>query len=449
MRVDIVHPGAGELQYEIRGIVHFAQNLQKTGIDIIWENIGDPIAKGEKVPVWIQDIVADAARDSFSYAYSPTKGLNEAREYLSKTRSQETGATLLPESILFFNGLGDAITKTYTWLNPIARVLGPSPAYPTHSSVEGAHGRSRHQTYNLDPDNNWLPDLADINEKIKNNPNITALLIINPDNPTGMVYPVEVLKEFVALAKEYNLFLIADEIYANLVYDKADFTSLAELIDGVPAIIMRGLSKEVPWPGSRCGWLEFYNVDADPAFQHYVNSLEEAKMIEVCSTTLPQMVLPKILSDSRYRPYVQSRTKQYNERAKLAAELLNGIDGVRVVEPRGAFYLTLNFEQGFLQKSRYLKAANKEASSLLSQEVEALDSTELDKLFCYQLLASTGLCVVPLSSGFNSHKPGLRMTLLEADADTFKKTLHILASALRDYATSDSIAEVSRQAVLE
>src|SRR5690606_28622451 len=113
---------------------------------------------------------------------------------------EETGTQLLPENILFFNGLGDAITKTYTWLNPIARVLGPSPAYPTHSSVEGAHGRSRHLTYDLDPNNGWQPDLVDIRNKITYNPNITALLIINPDNPTGMVYDLKVLKEFVKLA---------------------------------------------------------------------------------------------------------------------------------------------------------------------------------------------------------------------------------------------------------
>ncbi|MBP9739000.1 aminotransferase class I/II-fold pyridoxal phosphate-dependent enzyme, partial [Candidatus Saccharibacteria bacterium] len=253
MRVDIVHPGAGELQYEIRGIVEFAHAIEKTGVSIIWENIGDPIAKGEKVPDWIQDIVAEAAKDSFSYAYSPTKGLTNAREYLAKTRSQETGATLSAENILFFNGLGDAITKTYTWLNPIARVLGPSPAYPTHSSVEGAHGRSRHLTYNLDPSNSWIPDIDDIRSKIKYNPNITALLIINPDNPTGMVYPKETLQEFVKIAQEFDLFLIADEIYANLAYEPAEFTSLAEITEGVPTIVMRGLSKEVPWPGSRCG----------------------------------------------------------------------------------------------------------------------------------------------------------------------------------------------------
>ncbi|MCA9308741.1 pyridoxal phosphate-dependent aminotransferase [Candidatus Saccharibacteria bacterium] len=436
MRVNIVHPGAGELQYEIRSIVAFAQALEKTGIDITWENIGDPIAKGEAVPVWITDIVADAARDSFSYAYSPTKGMNEAREFLSQARTEETGTELSPENILFFNGLGDAITKTYTWLNPIARVLGPSPAYPTHSSVEGAHGRSRHLTYNLDPQNNWQPDLEDIRNKIQYNPNITALLVINPDNPTGMVYDPEILKEFVKLAKEFNLFIIADEIYANLAYQDAEFVSLASLLDGVPAIVMRGLSKEVPWPGSRCGWLEFYNTDADKAFATYITSLEEAKMIEVCSTTLPQVVLPKILGDSRYQPYIVERTKAYQKRGKQAADTLNQIDGVQVIEPKGAFYLTINFDDHFLQKSRNLSAQNPEAQKLLDQKLSETDESELDKIFCYQLLAHTGICTVPLTSGFNSYRPGLRMTLLESDESVYTHTLDTLQKALYDYVTS-------------
>lgn len=438
MRVDIVHPGAGELQYEIRSIVAFAQALEKTGIDIIWENIGDPIAKGEVVPDWITDIVADAARDSFSYAYSPTKGMDEAREFLSIARSKETGTELSPENILFFNGLGDAITKTYTWLNPIARVLGPSPAYPTHSSVEGAHGRSRHITYNLDPSNNWQPDLNDIRNKIQYNPNITALLVINPDNPTGMVYDPEILKEFVKLAKEFDLFLIADEIYANLAFEDAEFVSMASMLDGVPAIIMRGLSKEVPWPGSRCGWLEFYNTDADEDFKTYVTSLEEAKMIEVCSTTLPQVVLPKILGDTRYQPYIANRTKAYQERGRRAAEVLNDIEGVQVIEPKGAFYLTINFEDGFLRPNRKLNAKNPKAQKLLDEQLAKTDANELDKILCYQLLAHTGICTVPLTSGFNSYRPGLRMTLLETDNKVFAGTIESVAHALTLYSQSAS-----------
>lgn len=436
MRINIVHPGAGELRYEIRGIVEFGKKLEAAGVPVIWENIGDPVAKGEEVPQWICDIVAKTANDQMSYAYSPTKGLKATCEFIAKTRTEQSGVQLSPENILFFNGLGDAITKTYTWLNPIARVLGPSPAYPTHSSVEGAHGRSRHLTYNLQPEKEWLPDMSDIKNKIKYNPNIAGLLIINPDNPTGMVYPKHILEQFVQLAKEYNLFLIADEIYANLAYDLANFTSLAELADGVPTIIMRGLSKEVPWPGSRCGWLEFYNTESDPAFATYARSILEAKMIEVCSTTLPQMVLPSILGDKRYNDHLKMRTKKYQERASKAAELLNNVSGIKVVKPKGAFYLAVTFEDGFLSFNRRLKAYNSEAEKLLERELSLMDQNELDKQFCYQLMAHNGLCTVPLTTGFNSHIAGLRMTLLESDDRVFESNLKRLIQAVSEFTES-------------
>ncbi len=426
MRVNIVHPGAGELRYEIRGIVKFAEALAQAGVEMTMENIGDPVAKGEEVPQWIRNIVAEEATRCSSYAYSPTKGLLGARKYLSDTRSQETGIELMPKDILFFNGLGDAVTKIYTWLNPVARVLGPNPAYPTHSSIEGAHGRSPMITYNLDPNKDWLPDIEDVYNKVKYNPNIAALLIINPDNPTGMVYPKDILEEFVSIAKQFNLFLIADEIYAKLAFDVTEFTSIAEIAKGVPTMIMRGLSKEVPWPGSRCGWLEFYNTDKDKAFAQYVQSIEEAKMTEVCSTTLPQAVLPQILGDSRYSQHLKHRREKYSRRAKEAAEILSTAAAFKVVEPKGAFYLSVTFSEDFALQNLNKKAANPQAQELLDQELSKIPSGDFDKRFCYQLMAATGVCTVPLSTGFNSYVPGFRMTLLEADDSKYTQTLNKL-----------------------
>lgn len=430
MRINIVHPGAGELRYEIRGIVKFAQKLARAGVDITWENIGDPVAKGEQIPEWIKDIIADEVKnDDQSYAYSPTKGLLKARQYLSKTRSEETNTELKSDHIIFFNGLGDAVTKVYAWLHPRARVLGPNPAYPTHSSLEGAHGGSRQLAYKLLPDNGWLPDMEDVRKQVAYNPSICALLIINPDNPTGVVYPREVLEEFVNIAKEYNLFLIADEIYANLAFEDSGFVSIAQLAQGTPTMIMRGLSKEIPWPGGRCGWLEFYNVEADPYFARYVQSIEEAKMNEVCSTTLPQAVLPTILSDERYPQHLAKRRAQYAKRAKEAVEVLGAQDAFEVVIPKGAFYLPVTFSDAFLQKPFSLPAANPEAQRLLDAELANIPEADFDKRFCYQLMASTGICTVPLTTGFNSYVPGFRMTLLEADDAKFSALLQQIVNA--------------------
>ena len=155
-----------ELTYEIREIAEVAQKIGKSGVEIIWENIGDPIAKGEKMPNWIKDIIADTIKnDDGSFAYSPTKGLLETREYIAKERNLEGGIQIKPDDILFFNGLGDAISKVYTYLNSHARIIGPNPAYPTHSSAEAAHADAPHITYRLDPNNHWYPDLEDMRQK--------------------------------------------------------------------------------------------------------------------------------------------------------------------------------------------------------------------------------------------------------------------------------------------
>ena len=424
MRVDIVHPGAGELHYEIRGIVEFAQKLAATGIQITWENIGDPVAKGEQVPAWIRNLVVEEVKkNNDSYGYSPTKGLQAAREFLAKQRAEEGKAHLDPENILFFNGLGDAINKIYTWLNPRARVLGPNPAYPTHSAIEAAHGHSAHLTYRLDPDNGWLPDVDEACRLVTNNRDIAGLLIINPDNPTGVVYPRHILEEFVAIAKQYKLFLIADEIYCNLAYEPKDFVPLAEVADGVPTVILRGLSKEVPWPGSRCGWAEFYNVRSDPDFARYIQSIEEVKMTEVCSTTLPQSVFPAIFGDARYGQHLASRQAKYRARAAEAAQLLGSSPHLNVVEPKGAFYLCVTFSRDFMNQEFNRPAANPAAQKLLDNMLKNVPQSNFDKRFCYQLLASTGICTVPLTTGFNSSTPGFRMTLLESNNTTFTATL--------------------------
>lgn len=435
MRTDIVYQGADELSYVIREIVEFGMELQKLGARMIWENIGDPVAKGERIPPWVKEIIAEVLKDDQTFAYSPTKGLLETRQFISQMRHRDGGRVLDPEDILFFNGLGDAVSKVYTYLNKNARVIGPSPAYPTHSSAEAGHAGSPHLTYELNPHRNWLPDLNDLRNKIKYNRSIAGILIINPDNPTGMIYPKQILKEIVAIAKEYDLFLVCDEIYANIYYGDEPFVPLSKLLGGVPAIIMKGLSKEVPWPGARCGWIEVYNKDGDPTFARYIKTINDAKMLEVCSTTLPQKVLPGIFSHPQYPAYLQSRRDAYSKRADIAHKALRKIKDVSVVKPSGAFYVTLVFDDGVLSPAQTLPVADAKMRALTEKKVTAMAPHELDKRFAYYLMASYGLCVVPLS-GFNSSLYGFRMTLLEEDPALFDKTLSILQKAIPEYLAS-------------
>ncbi|MCF6187526.1 MAG: aminotransferase class I/II-fold pyridoxal phosphate-dependent enzyme, partial [Desulfobulbaceae bacterium] len=193
MRTDILHIGAGELTYEIRNIVNVGNKLQKLGVQVNWENIGDPVAKGEEIPGWMKDIVADAVQDSSTYAYSPTKGVLATREFIARETNAMGGAQIDAEDIIFFNGLGDAISKVFGFLKRTARVIVPTPSYTTHSSAEAAHAGDQPVTYILDPNHLWYPDLEDIENHIKYNPAVAGILVINPDNPTGAVYPTEVM----------------------------------------------------------------------------------------------------------------------------------------------------------------------------------------------------------------------------------------------------------------
>lgn len=429
MRNNIVSLGADELKYEIREIVAVAKDFQQMGVDITWENIGDPVQKGEKLPAWIKDIITQAMKEDLTYAYSPTKGLDGTREFLAQRANRNGGVKITKEDIIFFNGLGDAISKIYGQLRKEYRVIGPSPAYSTHSSAEASHAGSEYISYNLDPSNLWYPDVNDLRMKVKYNPSISGILLINPDNPTGAVYPKEVLLEIVAIAREYDLFIVCDEIYINLTYNGKKSVPLADVIDGVCGISMKGISKELPWPGARCGWIEVYNADKDPVFAKYIKSIVDDKMLEVCSTTLPQWVIPAIMGDSRYDGHIANRNAIYEKRSRLAYSLLKDIKGVLVNQTNGAFYLTVMFRENALTSNQKLKVPNEKAKEKVERLVK---NVALDKRFVYYLLAATGICVVPLT-GFNCDLQGFRVTLLESDDAKFEWVFKTLRDKITEY----------------
>ena len=434
MRTDIVHIGAGELTYEIRNIVIVGEKLQSLGMDTYWENIGDPVAKGEQIPLWMKKIVADCAMQNASYGYCPTKGILATRQFIADEVNKRGGVQIGAEDIIFFNGLGDAINKIFNLLRRTARVVVPSPSYTTHSSAEAAHAGDRPVTYRLDPDNHWYPDLGDLERRIKYNPAVAGILIINPDNPTGAVYPEEILRGMVALAKKYQLFIICDEVYQNIIYNGATTKPLSAVIGDVPALCMRGISKEMPWPGSRCGWIEVYNGDKDEMFQRYVASILNAKMLEVCSTTLPQMALPRIVSHPEYWPYLNERISRYEKYSNIAYDCLKKVAGLRVNRTNGAFYMSVVFTPGKLTDRQTLPIEIKEVREMVESLVNGPE-VSLDKRFVYYLLAATGICVVPISS-FCTPERGFRVTLLERNEKEFARIFKTIAANITLYLES-------------
>ena len=433
MRSDFAVTGSG-LTYEIRNIVSVANFLASKGIEISWNNIGDPVMKGEVIPQWIKDVVKNVVDDDKSFAYSPTKGMDVTREYLADKLNALGGVQITKEDIIFFNGLGDAIARSYSSIRVDARIILPEPTYSTHFMAEVMHASFPPNTYKMNPYNSWQPDIGELERKVKSYKSIVGILIINPDNPTGYVYSKENLKEIVRIAKEYDLFIIADEIYHNMTYNGQTTPYLAEVIGDVPAVCMRSLSKEVPWPGSRCAWIEVYNAGKDEAFDRFIQGIFRQKMAEVCSTTLPQLTIPKLMEHPEYYTYVAKRVRHYEKLANIAYNVFKDVPYIVVNRPNGAFYFTVVFNEAVLNNKQYLTIKDDEILAYLNANLNG--NAEHDKRFVYNLLATTGICLVPLTSFF-TYLQGFRMTLLEKDALKFEADIKIIAQKIVEYVESN------------
>lgn len=430
MRNTIVHQGVKHLEYEIRQIVDYGYELRKRfGTEMIWENIGDPLAMGETVSPWIREIVKELVDQDTSWAYSPSRGMVAAREYLAAEVNKRGGAQVTPEDILFTNGVADAVDKLYDLIRKDDRVLMQSPSYPTHSSNESKRGDYDLIQFQLDPTNDWQPDLDEIEKKIKYNPQVIAIALVNPDNPTGMVYKPETLQAIAALADKYGLFIICDEIYAHIVYNGRQTQHLSEIIGDVPALALRGMSKDYPWPGSRCGWIEMLNRHKDPSFLNYTNALVNAKMMEVCSTTLPQMSVPLVYGHPEYQNLKNRRAALFDERGKEFFEFFREVPGVTVTRPSGAFYFSVLFEDGVLNDKQTLHIENPDARRFVEDKAK---DVALDKRFVYYMMAARGVCATPLS-GFHSRFQGFRLTTLRPDKTQRLESLNRIKQAVEDF----------------
>ncbi len=434
MRFDIAKSTSG-MAYEIRNIVGVASKIQQCGIDITWKNIGDPVEKGEHIPDWMKEVLYEIIKEDSSYAYSPTKGVTETREFLAELVNQRGGAQIDKEDIIFFNGLGDAIARAYSSMRVDARIIMPEPTYSTHFLAEVHHASFPPNTYRMNPYRDWHPDIVELERKVKSHDAIVGILVINPDNPTGHVYPKKTLKEIVRIAKEYDLFLVFDEIYQNITYNGQKTLPLSDIVGDVPAMSMKGISKEFPWPGARCGWIEVYNADKDEAFARYINAILTQKMAEVCSTTLPQLAIPRLMTHPEYEPYLNNRIRHYEKLSNIAYNIFREVPYIVVNRTNGAFYMTIAFNEAVLNHKQKLHIEEPEARKLVEEIVD--HKIEHDKRFVYYLLGATGICVVPLTSFF-THLPGFRITLLEKDESKFEQTVNRIAEKIVEYVESSN-----------
>ena len=197
---------------------------------------------------------------------------------------------------------------------------------------------------------------------------------------------------------------------------------------------MKGISKELPWPGSRCGWIEVYNADKDPIFKRYIQSIVDSKMVEVCSTTLPQKAIPPILSHPEYNAWLEERIARYEKFSNIAYDILKQVPAIKVNRTNGAFYMSVAFKEGQLNDQQTLPIELPEVRELVESLVNQ-PGVSPDKRFVYYLLASTGICVVPLSSFFTPEM-GFRITLLERDEETFTRIFNNISANIIKYLES-------------
>jgi alanine-synthesizing transaminase len=437
MRTRLFNPDVKLMKYGIREIVDTAQKIGELdpNFNFISENIGDPIAKGWHVPDFVKEIIHEEIDKpgDLVFGYSHSRGLPETRKWIVEYAKRfSPSSTLDYEYVLIVSGLGAGISALYHMLPHGVRVIQPTPSYPTHASMESFSAENEPVLYNLDPDNDWQPDLGHMEEQIKSNPEVGAILVINPNNPTGAVYSKETLEKIVQIAEKYNLMIISDEVYFRMVYNGYKFEQITELAQGrVPLVVMRGVSKDVPWPGGRCGWLEFHNIDLDENYRKYADAVKKRILMEVCSVSLPQFVLPAIYSHPKFDDWLASNNKELEANGNYIAEILENTKGLKVNRTNGAFYMMPLFEDGVLNDKQTLEIENDAVRDYVEKEVARPDMP-LDQRFTYYLLAKTGICVVP-ATGFFSPYNGFRLTTLDRDEERRKDTYSKLSAAIDEY----------------
>ncbi len=428
------------MKYGIREIVDVAQKLAELDPEfkLIPENIGDPIPKGWPVPPFLKEAIKaeiDRPGDAV-FGYSHSRGLPNVRKWVCEyARRYSPSSNLDYEYVLFASGLGAAISAIYHMLPEGARIIQPTPSYPTHASMESFAANSDSISYKLDPYNDWQPDLEDLEEQIKKHPQVTGILMINPNNPTGAVYSKQTVERMVEIAEKYGLFILSDEVYFRMVYNGYEFAQITEIAHNrVPLIVMRGLSKDVPWPGGRCGWLEFHNIQLDADFMAYAEAIKKRILMEVCSVSLPQYILDKVYDHPDFAAWNEQYNKQLEHNSNHIADTLSKSENLIVNRTNGAFYMMPLFKEGILNNKQFLEITNPAARAFVEEQVARPDMP-LDQRFTYYLLASTGICVVP-ASGFFSPYNGFRLTTLDRDEARRTKTYNTIVEAVDAYVAS-------------
>lgn len=320
--------------YDIRGpIMDEAQRMSEQGIDILKLNIGNPAPFGFKAPKEIEEAIGNNA--AITEGYSDSKGLVSAREAILKYCQSKNMPNVSIDDIYTGNGVSELITMSMNGLlNYGDEVLVPMPDYPLWTaSVTLAGGKAVH--YRCDDKQNWYPDIKDMKSKIT--PKTKAIVVINPNNPTGALYPTEILEQIVDLARKHELILFADEIYDRLVMDGKEHVALSSLAPDLLTVSFNGLSKSHLIAGYRCGWMVLCGEKKHA--KGYIEGIKLLSAMRLCSNVPAQSLIPVALDNLESTKELLVPGGRIYEQREVIYNALNEIDGLSVVKPTAAFYM--------------------------------------------------------------------------------------------------------------
>lgn len=379
---------------DIRGPLFVeAMEMQARGIDVLKLNTGNPATFGFKLPKSIEDALA--GQEAKGLGYCDFKGMPNAREAICEYEKTKGIQGITPDDVFIGNGVSEVVNfALMPLLDDGDEVLVPSPSYSLWgNSVLLAGGKP--VFYVCDEQAHWYPDINDIRSKITSK--TKAIVIINPNNPTGVLYPVEILQQIVDLAREHGLIVFSDEIYDRLVMDGLQHTSTASLAPDIPVITMNGLSKSHCLCGYRCGWM----VISGPRdlTEGYRQGIVQLTSMRLCANTLAQLVIPAALEDMATPASMVAPGGRIFEQREACTRELAKIDGLTFVKNDAAFYLFPKLD------------------------VKKFNITN-DKVFARDLLHATNILLVP-GSGFDWAQPDhFRIVMLpeaEVLADAMKR----------------------------
>ena len=320
--------------YDVRGpVVEEAARMEQMGTHVLKLNIGNPAPFGFRTP---DEVVYDMSRQlTECEGYSPSKGLYSARKAIMQYAQTRHLPNVDIEHIYTGNGVSELINLCLqALLDDGDEILIPAPDYPLWTACATlAGGRPVH--YICDEEAGWLPDMDDVRAKVSER--TKAIVIINPNNPTGALYPKELLEEIVELAREKELIIFSDEIYDRLVMDDAEFTSIASLAPDLFCVTFSGLSKSHMIAGYRVGWMVLSgNLDAG---RGYIEGLDMLSNMRLCSNVPAQSIIQTALwGHQSVKDYVVPGGRVLEQR-DFVYNSLKDIDGISVVKPKAAFYI--------------------------------------------------------------------------------------------------------------